>query len=124
MIGQGKTRGQCAILDCYSATNQNVAGIHVYQTPHVPEYVYWWLYSRYQESRATETGTAQPALSGSRVKQIPIPLPSCQNQIKIVSYLDQLCAEIESLKRLQSQTSDELDAMLPAVHDKAFRGEL
>lgn len=36
MIGQGKTRGQCAILDCHAATNQNVAGIHAYQTEHLP----------------------------------------------------------------------------------------
>jgi type I restriction enzyme, S subunit len=41
MIWQGKTRGQCAILDCYAATNQNVAAIHVYETDHLPEYIYW-----------------------------------------------------------------------------------
>src|SRR5207245_2906810 len=51
MIGQGKTRGQCAILNCHAATNQNVAAIHVYETAHLPEYVYWWLVSQYRESR-------------------------------------------------------------------------
>jgi type I restriction enzyme S subunit len=124
MIGQGKTRGQVAILDCYSATNQNVSGIHVYDTIHIPEYVYWWLRSRYYESRLTETGTAQPALSGERVKQMLIPLPTSDEQHRIVKYLDCIQARVDVLKRLQSETSAELDALLPSVLDKAFKGEL
>ena len=124
MIGQGKTRGQVAILNCYAATNQNVAGIHVYETVHVPEYVYWWLHSRYYESRLAETGTAQPALSGERVKQMPIPLPSPNEQLRIVKYLDAVQIKIDALKQLQSETSAELDALLPSILDKAFKGEL
>lgn len=124
MIGQGKTRGQCAILGCHAATNQNVAGIHVHETKHLPEFVYWWFYSRYVESRAGETGTAQPALSGERVKQIPIPLPPPEEQRIIVAYLDGLQAKADSLRRLQAETAAELDALLPSILDKAFKGEL
>lgn len=124
MIGQGKTRGQCAILGSHAATNQNVAGIHVHETEHLPEYVYWWLYSRYQESRATETGTAQPALSGQRVKQIPIPLPTPEEQYHIAAYLNSLKAKFDSLIQVQTETAAELDALLPSVLDKAFKGEL
>jgi type I restriction enzyme, S subunit len=124
MIGQGKTRGQCAILDCKAATNQNVAAIHVYETEHLPEYVYWWLLSSYQRSRATETGTAQPALSGERVKRMPIPLPPPAEQRRILAELDALQAEVDALKRLQAETAAELDALLPSILDKAFKGEL
>jgi type I restriction enzyme S subunit len=124
MIGQGKTRGQCAILGCHAATNQNVAGIHVYETAHLPEYVYWWFYSQYVENRAAETGTAQPALSGERVKQIPIPLPAPEEQRRVVAYLDDLKAKVGALKKLQAETAAELDALLPSILDKAFKGEL
>ena len=124
MIGQGKTRGQCAILDCEAATNQNVAGIHVHETKHVPEYVYHWLVTRYQESRSRETGTAQPALSGKRVREMPIPLPPLDEQRRIVAYLDDLQAKVDRLKALQAQTAAELDALLPSILDKAFKGEL
>jgi type I restriction enzyme S subunit len=41
-----------------------------------------------------------------------------------VVYLDDLRAKVDSLKRLQAETADELDALLPSVLDKAFRGEL
>ncbi len=124
MIGQGKTRGQCAILDCFAATNQNVAGIHVYETEHLPKYVYWWLRSRYLESRLSEIGTAQPALSGERVKQMPIPLPPLDEQRRIVAYLDSVQARLASLRELQSATGEELSALLPSVLDRAFKGEL
>jgi type I restriction enzyme S subunit len=124
MIGQGKTRGQCAILDCHAATNQNVAGIHVYLTEHSPEYIYWWLFANYQNSRSTETGTAQPALSGERVKQMMIPLPSLAEQRRIAAELVALQAEMDAVKRLQDETATELDALVPAILDRAFNGGL
>ena len=124
MIGQGKTRGQCATLNCYAATNQNVAAIHVYKTPHSPEYVYWWLYSQYQQSRAVETGTAQPALSGERVKRMPIPIPSLDDQYRVVVYFNELQKQTHALKASQAEASAELDALMPSILDKAFRGEL
>jgi len=33
-------------------------------------------------------------------------------------------AQLASLPQLQSQTQEELDALLPSVLDKAFKGEL
>jgi hypothetical protein len=32
--------------------------------------------------------------------------------------------ELESLKRLQAETAIELDALLPSILDRAFKGEL
>jgi hypothetical protein len=37
---------------------------------------------------------------------------------------DSLCAKAAALKRLQAETAAELDALLPAILDRAFRGEL
>ena len=33
-------------------------------------------------------------------------------------------AEVDALKRLQAETATELDALLPAILDKAFKGQL
>jgi type I restriction enzyme S subunit len=41
-----------------------------------------------------------------------------------VAELNALQAEVDALKRLQSGTSTELDALLPSILDRAFRGEL
>ena len=35
-----------------------------------------------------------------------------------------LRAEVDALKRLQAETAAELDAMLPVILDRAFKGEL
>jgi type I restriction enzyme S subunit len=63
-------------------------------------------------------------ISAGNLRTVPVPVPSLSEQRRIVAYLNDLQAKIESLKRLQSETADELDALLPSVLDKAFRGEL
>ena len=50
-------------------------------------------------------------------------------QRRIVAHLDSVQAQLASLPahafgRLQSQTQEELDALLPSVLDRAFKGEL
>jgi type I restriction enzyme S subunit len=45
-------------------------------------------------------------------------------QRRIVAELDALQAEVDALKRLQAETAAELDALLPAILDRAFKGEL
>ena len=38
--------------------------------------------------------------------------------------LNSLQAEVDALKRLQGETATELDALVPAILDRAFKGEL
>src|SRR2546427_4948520 len=45
-------------------------------------------------------------------------------QRRIVAELDALQAEVDALRRLQAKTAAELDALLPAILDRAFKGEL
>lgn len=51
-------------------------------------------------------------------------LPPLPEQRRIVAELDALQAEVDGLKRLQAETAAELDALLPAILDRAFKGEL
>ena len=41
-------------------------------------------------------------------------------QRRIVAYLDSVQTRLASLRELQSQTQEELDALLPSVLDRAF----
>jgi type I restriction enzyme S subunit len=45
-------------------------------------------------------------------------------QHRIVVYLDDLQAQVDEFTALQDATQAELDALLPSVLDKAFKGEL
>lgn len=63
-------------------------------------------------------------LSVGRIKQISVPIPPLPEQRRIVAYLDDLQARVDAVKRLQAETQAELDALLPSILDRAFRGEL
>ncbi len=45
-------------------------------------------------------------------------------QRQSVAALDALPAEVDALKCLQTETAAELDALLPAILHRAFKGEL
>jgi len=63
-------------------------------------------------------------LTGVRLKRYEVLIPAIQQQRRIVAYLDDLQAKVDRLKALQAQTAAELDALLPAILDRAFKGEL
>jgi type I restriction enzyme S subunit len=70
-------------------------------------------------------GTAgQQRVPQSFLEQRVIPVPPISEQRRIVVYLDDLQAKVDALKKLQTETAAELDAMLPSILDKAFKGEL
>jgi type I restriction enzyme, S subunit len=78
----------------------------------------------YRKAWSSTTGSAQPTVPLRAIRALPIPLPPVPEQRRIVAYLDSLQAKVDALKALQAETAAELDALLPAVLDKAFKGEL
>ena len=70
------------------------------------------------------TGSAQPTIPLRGIRALPVPVPPLPEQRRIVAYLDDLQAKVDQLKSLQAQTAAELDALLPSILDRAFRGEL
>jgi type I restriction enzyme S subunit len=68
--------------------------------------------------------TGQANVNATKLKALPIALPPLAEQRRIVAELDALQAEVNALKRLQAESAVELDALLPSILDKAFKGEL
>jgi type I restriction enzyme S subunit len=67
---------------------------------------------------------AQPTLNVGQLERTPIRLPPLPMQEAIVAELDALHITLDSVKALQDETATELDALLPAILDRAFKGEL
>lgn len=63
-------------------------------------------------------------ISKDKVLGLLLPPHSLQEQRRIVAELGALQAEVDVLKRHQAETAAELDALLPAILDRAFKGEL
>jgi type I restriction enzyme S subunit len=93
--------------------------------PHYLDYVLKSPALREQiEKAATGTSQTMKNISKEKVLNLLIPCISLSEQRRIVTYLDDLQAKIDSLKRLQAETAAELDALLPSILDKAFKGQL
>jgi type I restriction enzyme, S subunit len=78
----------------------------------------------FETAWASTTGSAQPTVPLRAIRELPIPIPPLAEQHSIVAELDALQAEVDTLKRLQTETSAEPDTMLPAILDRAFPGDL
>jgi type I restriction enzyme S subunit len=76
----------------------------------------------FQEASKQTTNLA--SINQRQLKAFRIVQPPLSEQNRIVSYLDSLQAKVDTLKRLQAETAAELDALLPAILDRAFKGEL
>jgi len=124
MIGEGKTRGQVAILDIEACNNQNAAAIWVSLTPISPEYVYYALMKQYDENRRRSSGNNQPALNKARVMAIPIPLPPLNEQRRIATVLDREMSRCDHLERELFALAAKCLRLRQAFLDIAFRGRL
>jgi type I restriction enzyme S subunit len=77
-----------------------------------------------KEAIANSVGTKMPRTNMRWFRQLLVPVPTLKEQRHIVAYLDNLQAKMDAVKRLQSETVTELDALLPSILDKAFKGAL
>jgi type I restriction enzyme S subunit len=92
------------------------------------EFLVHWLNSpagRESSHRGTlGRGHSQGNLNLKLLRAFLLPVPPVSEQRRIVSTLDLLRGKVDALKRLQTETISELDALLPAILERAFRGNL
>lgn len=124
MIGEGKTRGQVAILDIEAANNQNCAAIWVSETDIPSEYVYFWLWSRYEETRRGSSGNNQPALNKSIVEKIPFPIPPIDELRVIVKLVNMSMLQIEEQETAIIVSLKQSVAQRKNILKAAFSGQL
>jgi type I restriction enzyme S subunit len=118
------TIGRMNWADKEYCIGRGLAALTVNEGVCLPHYVYKFVEIQTKAMLEVAVGTTFPNLSGDKLKSLKIPVPPLNEQRRIVAYLDRVQARVDALKQLQAQTQKELDALLPSVLDKAFRGEL
>jgi type I restriction enzyme S subunit len=78
----------------------------------------------FEKAWGSTTGTAQPTIPLRAIRNLEVPAPPIAAQGQIVKELDNKLSQIESLRVLQLDSSAEVDALMPSILSKAFRGEL
>jgi type I restriction enzyme S subunit len=77
-----------------------------------------------EQAATAAKGAAHPHVNLKDIRVFGVPVPPLPEQRRIVAELDALQAEVDALKRLQTDTAAELDALLLSILDTAFKGEL
>lgn len=73
---------------------------------------------------ASKQTTKLASINQRQLMAFPVVQPPLSEQNRILTELSALKMQTEHLTRLQVQSAAELDALLPAILDRAFRGEL
>ena len=124
MIGEGKTRGQAAILNIPAAHNQNTAAILVSKTPCQPKYIYYFLQMNYENTRRVGSGNNQKALNKERVRALRFPFASFEEQKIIVEEIESRFSVCDSIEKTVDTALQQAEAMRQSILKKAFEGDL
>lgn len=92
ITGQGKTLGNSAITRIETCINQHLAYAQFYSSKMVPDFVLWFMQTRYDYLRsiARGGGSTKGALTCGFLKTLPIPVPSTEEQKDIVTVFQTL----------------------------------
>ena len=124
MIGEGRTRGQPAVLEIEAAHNQNCASIRVADAPIASAWLYTVLAARYERTRQSGAGNNQPALNKSLVEAIEVPLAPPDEQLRVVAEVEWQFSFIEACERAVDAGLARSAALRRSVLKAAFEGRL
>ena len=121
MYGQGKTRGQSAILEIVAATNQACFAILPNDTWE-PDFLYLWLKASYQDLRGLSEGRGgnQANLNGALLKTLDVPAPRKSEQRNIVARIHAALTEIDILESASKAGLDGITSLSDRVLAQAF----
>ena len=126
MYGQGKTRGQVAILGLDATINQACAAIELGKESN-RDFVYQQLLFRYNTIRALSNSGSQENLSGGLIREIAFLMPPLSEQTAIASLLSTWDFAIEKTERIiaaqekQFKWLQEQKLFVPARTDKNWK---
>jgi len=121
MYGQGKTRGQSAILEIPATTNQACFAILPNETWQ-PDFLYLWLRASYQDLRdlSEDRGGNQANLKGELLNALEIPAPDLGKQMKIVARANAVLAEIDVLENATKTALEDIISLPNRILAQAF----
>ena len=124
MIGEGKTRGQVALLRVAACNSQNSAAIWVSDTSVDPHYICAYLEQQYEVTRQRGSGNNQPALNKSRVQSIPVPVPPVVEQHRILEAVGVSAPMVSRMATYASVSEVRCQRLRQSILKWAFEGKL
>jgi len=126
ITGASIGRVACAPANLIEANvNQHVSIIRPVSELDSRYLMYWLSQPSIQKFINNEQkGATRQGFTKAQIERFHVPVLPIFEQKRIVAELDSLQARVEALRRIQAETNTELEALLPSILDKAFKGEL
>lgn len=121
MIGQGRTRGQVALLKTDAAINQNCAAL-ILKAGIDARYVYQQLLYRYDELRNASNSSGQHNLNAQLIRTFRIPSIDVADQAAIGALLSDWDAAIQNLEQLIAAKRRVLDHLRQKLYIEGVAG--
>jgi type I restriction enzyme S subunit len=119
----GATIGKLAFLGIDAATNQAICGI--FENGKIQsKYLYYYLFYKKAELVKQAFGGAQPNISQTILKNLPIPIPPLPEQEAIVAKIEELFSELEKGKEQLLISQKQLKVYRQSLLKAAFSGKL
>lgn len=125
MYGQGKTRGQSAVLEISATTNQACFAV-LPNEAFVPEYLQYWFRYSYSMLRGASEGRGgnQANLNGDMLRHLHVPWVEKAEQRKIVSRIKAQFAECETARTAATAQLRDVSVLADSiVHDSVCQTE-
>lgn len=121
MYGQGKTRGQSAILKVPATINQACFAILPNETWE-PEFLQLWLMYSYQDMRnmSENRGGNQANMNGDLLNSLEVPAPPLDVQREVVSKINTALIELDKMKTSWKETAEEINELPNRLLAQAF----
>jgi len=122
MYGQGKTRGQSAMLEIEAATNQACFAILPNETWDA-DFLHHWLMAAYEKLRNLSEGRGgnQANLNGKLLNALKIPAPKIAEQRRIVADLKAQLAQTDTLCNALTTQLAEINRLPQRLLAQAFK---
>ncbi|MEH8033417.1 restriction endonuclease subunit S [Gallibacterium anatis] len=115
--GQGKTRGQTALLKVDSYINQSIIALRANRNEITPLWLFYNLSNRYSELRnISDSHSSRGSLTTALLKDLEISFPSINEQDKITGIL----FAIDNKIQLNTQTNQTLEQIAQAIFKHWF----
>lgn len=124
MYGEGKTRGQVTELGIAATINQACAAVLVKESKVNKGFIKLSITSNYEKTRLMAEGGAQPNLNLSKVRAIPVSLPSYEEQSEIIRIVKELFSNADLVEEQYKAAKLRVDKMTQSILARAFSGKL
>jgi type I restriction enzyme S subunit len=123
LISIAATIGAVGILDFDCCVPDSIVAV-IPMKGYQSEFLYHYLGYLRSHLEHVAPQSAQKNINLQILATLPVPKLTENEQLVITAHVDTLQSKVDSLEVLQSETAAELAALLPAILDRAFKGEL